>query len=71
GGSIKLFSQAIDKLERYPGHDLGIDLNKLLQDAKKYLIKLEQVDQAPFEFYDLDIIILDKELVREVELLNR
>ncbi len=69
GGSIKLFSQAIDKLERYPGYDLGIDLDKLLEDSKKYLIKLEQFDQVPFEFYDLDIIIVDKELVREVELL--
>jgi uncharacterized protein len=70
GGSIKLFSQAIDKLERYPEHDLGINLDNLLEESKKYLIKLEQFDQAPFEFYDLDIIITDKELVKEVEQLK-
>ena len=59
-GAIKLFSQAMKKLELYPDHKLGIDMEQLLQEIRQYVIKLKQHDgEGPaYEFYDLNIIIL-------------
>jgi predicted metal-dependent hydrolase len=66
-GAIKLFGQAIDKLERYPEDALGIDLKQLLVDSHDYLFKLQRIEHAPFEFYDLNITVLDPMLVELVE----
>jgi predicted metal-dependent hydrolase len=67
GGAIKLFSQGIEKLEYYPKLTLGIDLGKLVADSAAYLDKLLGIEEEPFEFYDLDIVILHSELTAMVE----
>jgi predicted metal-dependent hydrolase len=71
GGSIKLFTAAIEKLEMYSEQEYGIDLYGLLNDAKQYLAKLHQEEREPFDFYDLSIVIRDSELAEEVEKLKR
>lgn len=67
GGAVKLMSQGIEKLEFYPRHTLGIDLGKLVEDARQYLEKLERIEEEPFEFYNLDIVIEHSELAAMVE----
>lgn len=59
GGSIKLFSQGIDKLQHFPSPTLGIDLVKLVADSRIYVHQLLNIELEPFEFYDLNIVILD------------
>jgi hypothetical protein len=71
GGAIKLFQQALDKLEFYPKETMGIDLGKLVQDVQQYLAKLERIEEEPFEFYDLDIRIVHSELAAMVEELKQ
>jgi predicted metal-dependent hydrolase len=63
-GAIKLFSQALRKLELYPDHQLGIDMEQLLQEIRQYQIQLQCYEPAglPFDFYDLTIIIDDNQL---------
>jgi hypothetical protein len=63
-GARKLLGGGIDKLSPYPPDVWGIDLRKLLDDSKQYLHKLEQLEQSPFDFYDLNIDILDPDLVK-------
>lgn len=65
-GAVKLFRQALDKLESYPANMLGIDLGKLVEDSREYLRKLES-GSRPMEFYDLDIAITDSELQKAVD----
>lgn len=71
GGAIKLFDQGIEKLEYYPRHSMGIDLGKLVDDSRQYLEKLERVEEEPFDFYDLDIVIMHSELAGMVEELKQ
>ncbi|MBD2865430.1 DUF309 domain-containing protein [Paenibacillus oceani] len=71
GGAIKLFNQGIEKLQFYPKMTMGIDLGKLLADSEAYLTKLEQIDEKPFDFYDLDIAIVHSELAAMVEELKQ
>jgi predicted metal-dependent hydrolase len=59
GGSIKLFSQGIDKLQHFPSPILGIDLAKILVESKEYVSKLHHIEAEPFEFYDLTIELVD------------
>jgi predicted metal-dependent hydrolase len=66
-GAIKLLTAAGEKLADYPDDALGIDLAKLRLDSASYLAKLHNIDQQPFEPYDLDILILDPELEALVE----
>lgn len=61
-GSIKLFSQGIDKLQNFPSPILGIDLIRLLEESRNYRDKLLKIEDEPFEFYDMDIVIIDPEL---------
>jgi predicted metal-dependent hydrolase len=61
-GSKKLLTAALEKLLPYPKESLGIDLGKLMEDSKQYLDKLYDMDQSPFQPYDLDIIIIDEKL---------
>lgn len=70
-GAIKLFAAAVDKLAGYPADALGIDLNRLLADVREYREKLERLNKAPFDFYDLDIVILDPELEAKVDALDK
>lgn len=67
-GAIKLFSQALSKLELYPDHKLGIDMERLLQESRQYVIQLQEHEPVgpPFEFYDLNIIIRDNHLAADV-----
>ncbi|MDF2815018.1 MAG: hypothetical protein K0Q81_1218 [Paenibacillus sp.] len=67
GGAIKLFDQAIEKLENYPRISMGIDLGKLVEDSRQYLAKLENIEEKPFDFYDLNIAIIHSDLVGMVE----
>lgn len=67
GGAIKLFRSALDKLDDFPKDSLGIDLEKVRDDTKDYLERLEQYDAHPFDFYDLHIHIQDPELQQLVE----
>jgi predicted metal-dependent hydrolase len=60
-GAVKLLTQAVNKLELYPNHQLGIDLDKLLVDCHAYLKGLTD-DTVAFDFYDIDILILDPQL---------
>jgi predicted metal-dependent hydrolase len=62
GGSIKLFTQGIDKLQHFPSPTLGIDLAKIVAESEEYVHKLLHIEAEPFEFYDLNIIIVDAEL---------
>lgn len=71
-GAMKLFALGIEKLEPiiHRAHGLGINLSKLVEDAKNYAAKLEQWDQTPYDSYDLDIEILDPVLTEEVKRLS-
>lgn len=66
-GSIKLFTQGIDKLQHQPAVLYGIELGKLVEASREYVHKLNRLDQEPFDFYDLDIEIVDPVLVARVE----
>lgn len=66
-GSIKLFTQGLDKLQQYPEHVHGIDLGKLFADSREYLSKLHRIREEPFDSYDLDIVVTDPELAALVE----
>ncbi|MBP1989234.1 DUF309 domain-containing protein [Paenibacillus eucommiae] len=61
-GSLKLFTAALEKLSPYPRDIMGIDLEKLLDDSRDYVERLQQYSSAPFEPYDLDIKVLDPNL---------
>lgn len=63
-GAVKLLQQAVQKLERYPAQSLGIRLDQILEDSKKYLARLQLYATEPFEFYDLNIVVIDP-LLRE------
>lgn len=66
-GAIKLLTAALEKLEPQPDDALGIDLGLLRKQSAEYVAKLHRIEAAPFEPYDLDIVILDRELERLVE----
>jgi predicted metal-dependent hydrolase len=66
-GAIKLFTAALEKLEGREQEVLGIDLSSLFTASRRYLSQLEQMEEAPFAFYDLDIRINDQELDDLVE----
>ncbi|AEI40202.1 DUF309 domain-containing protein [Paenibacillus mucilaginosus] len=70
-GAVKLMSAALEKLEGHPDVTLGIDLKKLREDGREYLEKLLDPGQTGFEFYDLDIRILDSGLEELVEELRQ
>lgn len=70
-GSRKLFQAGIDKLEAYPPEVLGIDLESLLTDARQYVRRLENWEQSPFDYYDLDIVLLDPQLIEEMNHVDR
>jgi predicted metal-dependent hydrolase len=63
GGSIKLFSQGIDKLQHFSSPILGIDLAKIVEESRVYVEKLLNMELKPFEFYDLNIDLVDPALV--------
>jgi hypothetical protein len=65
-GARKLFGAAVDKLAHHPPDALGIDLGRLLADAREYKAKLERSDGPP-AFYDLDIHIVDPALADKLE----
>ena len=64
-GSIKLFEQALEKIDGKPDVMLGIAMGELIQLTKSYLerVKLE----GAFEFEPFKITILDPELQQLVE----
>lgn len=66
-GAIKLFTGSLEKLGAHPRILLGIDLHSLLDHVRLYRTKLERLDLEPFDFYDLDIEIMDPELQSLVE----
>jgi predicted metal-dependent hydrolase len=66
-GSILLFEGAVEKLKPYPETMGGIQLKKIREEAEEYLLKLLNYEQKPFDFYDLTIEIVDKELQDMVE----
>jgi predicted metal-dependent hydrolase len=59
GGSIKLFSQGIEKLQHFSSPILGIDLAMIVEESRQYLQKLLNIAESPFEFYDLNLILVD------------
>jgi predicted metal-dependent hydrolase len=67
GGAIKLFTQGIDKLQSFPKLTLGIDLAAIVEESRDYVEKLLKIEQTSFEFYDLNIIIVDPELEGKVQ----
>jgi hypothetical protein len=70
-GAVKLMTAAIDKLSPYPAATWGIDLGRLLEECREYLARLERYSSQPFEFYDLDIVITDPALEKEVAALQK
>ncbi|QGQ97421.1 DUF309 domain-containing protein [Paenibacillus psychroresistens] len=66
GGSIKLFSQGIDKLQHFASPILGIDLAKIVEESRVYVQKLLNITTEPFEFYDLNISVLDPNLEEQL-----
>ncbi|MDF2922795.1 MAG: hypothetical protein K0R57_1709 [Paenibacillaceae bacterium] len=66
-GSIKLFTQGIDKLGEEPEVLYGIRLGKLVGESRVYAEKLRRLAEEPFAFYDLDIEVVDPELRGLVE----
>jgi predicted metal-dependent hydrolase len=62
GGSIKLFSQGIDKLQHFPSPTLGIDLALIVEESRIYVQKLLNIAVEPFEFYDLNLVLMDPKL---------
>ncbi|GIP33917.1 DUF309 domain-containing protein [Paenibacillus sp. J2TS4] len=66
-GARKMFAQAVNKLRQFPNDSLGIDLGRLLEESERYWRQLENYDEAPFEFYDLTIRIIDPVLKEQVE----
>ena len=71
GGAVKLFTQALEKLQFYSGITMGIDIGKLVADSQSYVEKLHRMEEEPFEFYDLDIAIVHSELKAMVEELKQ
>lgn len=61
-GGIKLLDAAIRKLEGHRPVVLGIDLEQLLDAAKRRLAELERYTAQPVPFRDLDIRIVDPAL---------
>lgn len=61
-GSIKLFSQGIDKLQHAPDVTYGIAMGKLVEQSRHYVEQLKRYEAEPFGFYDLDIEIVDPAL---------
>jgi len=59
GGSIKLFSQGIEKLQHFSSPILGIDLAMIVEESRQYVQKLLNIAEGPFEFYDLNLILVD------------
>jgi uncharacterized protein len=66
-GSIKLFSQGINKLEGHPEILYGIHAGRLVEDSRTYVRKLERVAEEPFDFYDLNVEVVDPALAALVE----
>lgn len=70
-GAVKLFSQALDKLKRYPNRKIGIDLPLLIEESEFYLAKLGEfaahADGTAFPFEDMTIKITDPLLALSVE----
>jgi len=66
-GGVKLLTAAIHKLEGRAPVTLGIDMGKLLQDAKAHLARLERHADTPFPFRDLDIVVVDPALAEAVD----
>lgn len=62
GGSIKLFSQGIDKLQHFTSPILGIDLSLIVEESRIYVHKLLNIADEPFEFYDLNLVLVDPNL---------
>ncbi|NWL89433.1 DUF309 domain-containing protein [Paenibacillus sp. 79R4] len=66
-GARKMLLSAVERLKPYPVDSLGIDLEKLRNEAALYAAKLEAYEQSPFSHYDLTIDIIDPELGEAVE----
>jgi hypothetical protein len=69
-GAIKLFTAALEKLAHRLPIQLGMDLGRLVEDSRRYLQQLVQLEEQPFSFYDLDIVIVDPLLREMVEFLK-
>ncbi len=70
-GAIKLFNAGIEKLTPYPEDSLGIDLKKVIQEAKTYVENLLRIEREPLAFYTFNIEIIDEDLQHQVEELKK
>ncbi|RCX21700.1 hypothetical protein DFP94_102456 [Fontibacillus phaseoli] len=66
-GGRKMLASAGDKLAAYPPDSLGIDLERLRHETSAYANRLENFEQEPFGYYDLNIELIDPELISAVE----
>lgn len=66
-GGGKMLHSAARQLESYPADSLGIDLSRLRTEVREYAERLDRYEEQPFEYYDLDIRLLDPSLIRAVE----
>ncbi|WP_410769656.1 DUF309 domain-containing protein [Fontibacillus sp. BL9] len=67
-GGRKMLRSAAEKLAPYPPDSLGIDLERLRNETSAYASRLENYEQVPFEYYDLNIKLIDPELISAVEI---
>lgn len=67
-GARKMMRSALAKLSGYPGDTLGIRLDRLIDDARLYLERLERHEQEPFAFRPIEIEIVDPSLREQVRL---
>lgn len=66
-GAVKLMEAGIAKMKLHETRDIGINLEKFISECEQYLVKLQQFEQVPFEFYPLYIEITDAQLAAEIE----
>ena len=66
-GAVKLFTQALDKLKRYPENELGIDFAALVADSERYLTSLQENTVSPYPFEPFNIVITDPQLAALVD----
>lgn len=66
-GGRKMLHSAAERLMGYPAVSLGIDLGRLREEVLEYAERLDRYAEQPFEYYDLDIRLLDPALIQAVE----
>lgn len=68
GGACKLLTAAREKLANYPANWLGVDVEQLCHDIRRYVAKLARFSEQPFVFYPIHIQITEPDLQQRVKM---